>query len=337
MFVPIKISDKGIFPRDSEIEEHTFKSVGLKEMDIEEYLRKNIKVIFEDDENLLIVGQQVHNSGGGRSDLTALDKDGSLVLIEIKRDIKDVSKRKESLEFQAIRYAASYAKISTPAELVDKIFAKYIERHKSEFELGELTPAEKGRRIINDFLKKNEATASFNKRQRIILIASGFDSQTLAAISWLISNNVDISCFEIKLARYKKQNFLRIEKIMPPEKLEEYYLDIHETSTPSLAVITGANKKLNKPRIPELIQSRLIKPGDRLFITNHPDSEAVIVDENFVKYKHKKIRYNDWGCRITGWSTICIYEWAVHKPTNKKLAELRDEIMLGNAKKLKAA
>ena len=41
--------------------------------------------------------------------------------------------RKEPFEFQAIRYAASYAKIKSPEVLVNKIFAPYIEKHKDEF------------------------------------------------------------------------------------------------------------------------------------------------------------------------------------------------------------
>ncbi|MFO8066930.1 MAG: hypothetical protein R6U11_05040, partial [Bacteroidales bacterium] len=60
------------------------------------------------------IGSQVTNSEKGRSDLTAIDDNGNLVLIEIKRDIEDIKARKEELEFQAIRYAAGYAKIKTP-------------------------------------------------------------------------------------------------------------------------------------------------------------------------------------------------------------------------------
>jgi hypothetical protein len=62
--------------------------------------------------------------------------------IEIKRDVEDIKQRREAFEFQAIRYAASYAKIKTTDELVDKIFTSYIEKYKDEFELGELTAYE---------------------------------------------------------------------------------------------------------------------------------------------------------------------------------------------------
>jgi len=168
MLIPISIERNSICTNDIEIRNTTFKDLELKEEHIEEFLRKNIEVIFGEEESLLIVGQQVNNTEKGRSDLTAIDENGNIVLIEIKRDADDIKNRKEPFEFQAIRYAAGYAKIKSPDVLVDKVFSKYIEKHKDEFELGELTPAEKGKRIINDFLIKNNSLKTFNQKQRII-------------------------------------------------------------------------------------------------------------------------------------------------------------------------
>lgn len=64
-------------------------------------------------------------------------------------------------EFQEIRYAVSYAKIKTTDELVDKMFASYIEKYKDEFELGDLTAYEKATRILGmqmDLCKSNLST-----------------------------------------------------------------------------------------------------------------------------------------------------------------------------------
>jgi len=99
----------------------------------------------------LIVGQQVHDEQHRRSDLTAVDSNGNIVLIEIKRDRKDIEHRKEAFEFQAIRYAASYATIESPEELVNKVYAPYIEKHRNEFVLSELTSYELGIRKLNEF------------------------------------------------------------------------------------------------------------------------------------------------------------------------------------------
>ena len=81
-------------------------------------------------------GQQVKNEKYSRSDLTAIDNDGGIVLIEVKRDRKDIEGRKEAFEFQAIRYAASYATIGSPNELVEKVYALISKEYRHEFEPG---------------------------------------------------------------------------------------------------------------------------------------------------------------------------------------------------------
>jgi len=91
------------------------------------------------------------------------------VLIEIKRDVADIKQRLEVFDFQAIRYAASYAKIKTTGELVDKIIASYIKKYKGEFELGELTVYEKARRILYDFLEKNNVAKPLIQSKKLYL------------------------------------------------------------------------------------------------------------------------------------------------------------------------
>ncbi|WHY88579.1 hypothetical protein QNH39_12365 [Neobacillus novalis] len=124
------------------IEAVTFADLRMQESDIEEILRSSIDMICDDEESMLIVGQQVKNEKNGRSDLTAIDNNGNIVLIEIKRDRKDIEGRKEAFEFQAIRYAASYATLESTEDLVKKVYAPYIEKYRSEFELGVLTSYE---------------------------------------------------------------------------------------------------------------------------------------------------------------------------------------------------
>lgn len=168
----------------------------MKESDIEEILRKNVDMLCDDEESMLIVGEQVKNEMNGRSDLTAIDNNGDLVLIEIKRDKADIFGRKEAFEFQASRYAASCATIKSDDELIQDVFAPYVEKHKDEFqsEAG-LTTTELSKRILTDFLDANGITSgAFNTKQRIILVASDFDEQTLSAVAWLNSNQVDMSC-----------------------------------------------------------------------------------------------------------------------------------------------
>lgn len=111
----------------AKIESITFTELGMKESDIEEILRQNVDMICDDEESMLIVGQQVKNELRGCSDLTAIDNNGDLVLIEIKRDKADIVSRREAFEFQAIHYAASCATIKSDDELIQDVFAPYNE------------------------------------------------------------------------------------------------------------------------------------------------------------------------------------------------------------------
>ena len=120
------------------IEPSRFSDLGIQERDIEEILRLNIHMLCDDEESMLIVGQQVKNEKYVRNDLVAIDNNnnGSLTLIEIKRNRKDIESRSEPMELQAIRYTASYATIENTDELVKKVYAPYIEKHQNEFRLG---------------------------------------------------------------------------------------------------------------------------------------------------------------------------------------------------------
>lgn len=92
MLIPVKV-DETLELQDIDITNINFKELKIKEEHIEEFLRINIDAIFED-ETLLVVGKQVTNKENGRSDLTAVDQDGNLVLIEIKRDVEDIKQRR---------------------------------------------------------------------------------------------------------------------------------------------------------------------------------------------------------------------------------------------------
>ncbi len=118
----------GLTRKDAVFVPTTFKEINLRESDLEEFIRNHVGILSASEngeassESLLIVGQQVSNAERGRSDLTAVDGNGHLVLIEIKRDLEDIQQRKEPFEFQAIRYAASLATIKTQERLIEQIY-----------------------------------------------------------------------------------------------------------------------------------------------------------------------------------------------------------------------
>jgi len=129
------------------------------------------------------------------------------------------------LNFQAIRYAASYATIEDPDDLVNKIYTPYIEKFRNEFESGPLTSSEIGTRKLTEFLQENNAAGAFNENQKIILVASDFDEQTKSAVAWLNNNSVDISCFKIIPYKINGEVYFNIEKILPLSNYKDYYVN----------------------------------------------------------------------------------------------------------------
>ncbi|MBM7408732.1 hypothetical protein [Methanococcus maripaludis] len=260
--------------RAAKVEATTFSQLGMNENDIEEILRCSIDMLCDDEESLLIVGRQVKNEKHGRSDLTAVDNNGNIVLIEIKRDKKDIENRKEAFEFQAIRYAASYAKIENPDELVKLVYAPYIEKYRNEYEIGELTSYELGIRKLNEFLDANDVT-NFNEKQRIILAAGEYDEQTLSAVAWLNKNNVDMNCFQLTPYKINDECYINAEKILPVSGYEDYYVNLMDKSK----YVSKKTKDITRrslPKISDMLEWGVVKPGDVIKAKDY-DDEAILL------------------------------------------------------------
>lgn len=302
MLIPITITPTKDILTETEVEKVRFESLGLTEAKIEEFLRKNIQLLFDEDEGdetLLIVGRQVVNLKGARNDLVALDGNGNLVLIEIKRDAADIAGRTEAMEFQAVRYAASLATIKTEDDLVERVFAQYIKKRRDEFPLGELTEEELGKRLVKDFLSANKAEKSFNKHQRIILVSSTFDEQTLSAAAWMSTNGIDISCISLNPIRTTSLTgeplYLAAEKLIPAKAIEDFYVELRDrVASVSDAVIRSETKKARTslPRMRQLMEWGIVTPGMKLTLKGFPDSEATAREPKTVEFNNELMSFN---------------------------------------------
>ncbi len=309
------------------VEPLMFSELNMQESDIEELLRQNIDMVCNEEESMLIVGKQVRNAQLGRSDLTAIDNDGNIVLIEIKRDLRDIGSRRESFEFQAIRYAASYATIEDIDDLVNKVYAPYIEKYRDEFkeESKSLTSAELATRNISDFLVANNAVNEFNKKQRIILIASDFDAQTLSAVAWLNNNYVDISCFKLIPYKISDEVVINVEKVLPIDDYDEFYVDlIHSSST--LTKRKGTSSRRSLPRINDMLSWGVVQEGD-IIVAKGRDDEGTLLGNGNVLVDGEEKSLALWLKEVYGWSSVQTYAFSVHKESGKTLSDIRTEYM----------
>lgn len=310
----------------TKLEAISFSELDWKESDIEELLRQNVDMLCDDEDSMLIVGQQVQDVNHKRSDLTAIDMEGNIVLIEIKRDVQDILSRREPLEFQAIRYAASCATIKTTDELIQNIFAPYVEKHRSEFSEPQLTSSELAKRILADFMTQNNiADSVFNKRQRIILISSGFDSQTLSAVAWLNSNHVDISCFQLCPFKFGSDILVDMKRVLPLTVYEDYYVDIADPANPQKS-IKKSGSKTSLPKIDQMLEWGVVQAGD-VIIPKGRTEEATLLESGQVRTADGEMSMQAWLKGIYGWQSVQTYAFAVLKRTGETLSEIRAEYM----------
>ena len=59
----------------------------------------------------------------------------------------------------------------------------------------------------------------------------------------------------------------------------------------------------------------------------HPEETAAIVDAEHVIYKGKRMSFNQFGCRVTGWKAIQCYAMMRKVGTKDTLADLREKRM----------
>ncbi len=198
------------------IQEVDFAQLGVRERrDIQEWVAAN-PVILGDD--LLIIGKEFSGFDitNERLDLLAVDLDGRLVIIEVKRDDSGTD-----AHWQAIKYA-SYFQRATADEIVGMAATYWAESQED---------------AVNR-LQKHLATDdlnALNNDQRIILASHRFAPEVTSAALWLnqkVSNEDLLTC--IKLTPYQDTQhetlYVHASMIIPVPGADKYLVGIEQSS-----------------------------------------------------------------------------------------------------------
>ncbi len=185
----------------TEIPSTSFVELNLKErFDIQEWIDGTPEILGEP---LLIIGKELILPSGRRLDLLAVDKQGDLVVIELKRDDSGVD-----VEWQAIKYA-SHCSSFTQDEIY-KHFAEYLGTRDDDAQVR-----------IEEFIDCEPD--ALNQRQRLILVSKEFHSEVISAVLWLREFEINIEC--IRLTPYRSQSgslFINPEIIIPLPEAKDY-------------------------------------------------------------------------------------------------------------------
>ena len=123
--------------------------------------------------------------------------------------------------------------------------------------------------------------------------------------------------------------FLEINRLLPPQLLEDFYVEISEKKTAEVRCegSTGITRTY-LPRMDKLFEWGLLKVGDFVVIKNFDDGgSAVVRDFRTVEFHGEVMTFNNWAEKVTGWSAVNIYEWTLIKGETKTLDQKRREKM----------
>ena len=121
--------------------------------------------------------------------------------------------------------------------------------------------------------------------------------------------------------------FIDINRILPPPSLEDFHVEVNSKKVAKYKTKEGTSIT-TLPGMDKLFEWGIIKAEDIVVIKNTDNSEATIINAKYVEFNGEKLTFNKWGQKVTGWSTIRIYCWAMIKGSDKTLHELREEKML---------
>ena len=180
-------------PFESEHEEHVLES----------WVESNPDLVLEDS-GVLIIGRQVSTNLGGLIDLLGLDRQGDVVVIELKRD-----RTPRHVIAQALEYASYAARLD--AGQLEEILRSYqngeslslAEHHRAHFELA-----------------ADEAVA-FNKDQHIVIIGQQVTDQIRQTASYLNSRGIVVTCVEFTYFEGDGDNRLMSQQIVVGKQLKK--------------------------------------------------------------------------------------------------------------------
>lgn len=242
----------------------------LEREDIEEWVVKEPKILGED---LLIITTEYDNYEELRQrlDVLALDKDGKLVVIELKRDKAD-----KTTDLQAIKYA-SYIATHT-AEDLQKEYRKF----QSKVEKDGPSPEEVGKRF-EEFLSNADlevrigdngwAEFELDNKPRMILAAGSFGKEVTAPVVWLRDEyGIDITCVELNPLKHNGDILLNSRILIPVPETEEYMAKRREKQEEQ------EEKQIRERAIKVLLKRGVLKEGEIVIFNKEKIPEEAEID-----------------------------------------------------------
>ena len=208
-------------------------------------------------EELLVLGSQLAEFAEDRDrlDVLMLDRDGELVLVELK-----VSDNFRVTDLQALAYAGAYASAST--EDLARTFQKTLSRTESRD-----VPVDEAVRRIVDWVSDIDEFAEWtpSQRVRIKLVAPSFPQRVLTTVKWLSDvyampvEAIRVQMFELEAGRTRHLSF---ERLLPMPTDDQFGMTLRQSQQRPLAA-SSASRRTDVLRT--LLDAGEIQDGDELW------------------------------------------------------------------------
>lgn len=212
------------------LRECSFSELGIRERaHLQEWIAREPEALGEE---LLIIQKEFagFSDTNERLDLLALDKQGSLVIIENKLD--DTGR---DVTWQALKYASYCAGLSKAD--IRRIFQDFLDR------AGEGARAED--RLCEFFEVGDFDEIILNKgvSQRIILVAARFRKEVTSTVLWLANFKLRVQCFKVTPFAMGDELYLNIEQIIPTPDAEDFMIGLADKAQDEIEGIQAEKQR----------------------------------------------------------------------------------------------
>ena len=242
---------------------------GLKEEDIETFLKDRLSEIVSEDQLMLIGRERKFQE---EADLLALDKNGNLYIFELKR-----WKSNQENILQVMRYGQKFGRYT---------YEKLEDLARRQLNLDKNWSLSKNHKERFD-LKSELEESKFNTDQVFVLVTNGIDSDTISAVHFWSQKGLKIECSPYRIYEIDDKPYIQFDTYNPENEV------IPESNTRYFIVNT------NKSYMPDAWKSMLSNKkastyyGHKSWIENIPQKSYVYLYHTGVGVIAKGISKDD--------------------------------------------
>lgn len=196
-----------------------------------------------------------------RLDVLALDGEGHLIVVELKRD-----KAPDTVEMQALKYAALVSRFTR--DDLDRVHARYRTQTSGQ----EITPADAAAELD----AWAEITEDSLRLPKIVLMATDFPQTVTATVVFLHQQlGLDIKLLVFQAYQTANDVLVTVSQHYPPPGIEEFVLS-PEVNEAQKAKTGKQSKQREANAVGRLISAEVLEQGERFQFRGAPDiSEAL--------------------------------------------------------------